>query len=67
MTSEQGRFRVTVSSAGRPVMSGWWADEVVARDKFRDWIGSHRDLVQPHFTLSDENDGSLLTSWPEEL
>lgn len=47
-------------------MSGWWADEAVARDKFRDWIGSHRDLVEPRFTLTDENDGTLLTSWPEE-
>ncbi|MFG2469194.1 hypothetical protein ACGFXB_27570 [Streptomyces canus] len=66
MTSEQERFRVTVSSAGRTVMSGWWADEGVARDKFRHWIGSHRDLIEPHFTLSDENAGTLLTSWPEE-
>lgn len=66
MTSEQERFRITVSSASRTVMSGWWADEVAARDKFRDWIGSHRDLAEPHFTLTDETDGTLLTSWPEE-
>ena len=66
VTSEQERFRITVSSAGRTVMCGWWAGEAVARDKFRDWIGSHRDLAEPHFTLTDETDGTLLTSWPEE-
>ncbi|MEU1478921.1 hypothetical protein [Streptomyces sp. NPDC005760] len=66
MTSEQERFHITVSSAGRTVMHGWWGDEKVARGKFRDWIGSHRDLVEPHFTLTDETDGTLLTSWPEE-
>ncbi|MFJ9099527.1 hypothetical protein ACIRJM_13710 [Streptomyces sp. NPDC102405] len=65
MTSEQERFRITVSSAGRAVMRGWWVDEVVARNKFRDWIGSHQDLGEPHFTLTDETDGTLLTSWPE--
>ncbi|WP_405471264.1 hypothetical protein [Streptomyces canus] len=66
MTSEQERFRITVSSAGRTVMRGWWADEAVARDKFRHWIGSHQDLDKPHFTLTDETDATLLTSWPEE-
>ena len=66
MPSDQERFRVTVSSAGRTVMRGWWGDEGVARGKFRDWIGSHRDLVEPRFILTDENDGTLLTSWPEE-
>ncbi|WP_328749657.1 hypothetical protein OHT57_29945 [Streptomyces sp. NBC_00285] len=66
MTGEQERFRIAVSSAGRTVMRGWWPDEVVARDKFRDWIGSHRDLVEPHFTLTDETEGIVLTSWPEE-
>nr|WSZ15611.1 hypothetical protein OH837_20930 [Streptomyces canus] len=66
MTGEQERFRITVSSAGRTVMRGWWADEAVARDKFRDWIGSHRNLAEPHFTLTDETDGIPLTSWPEE-
>ena len=66
MTSDQERFRITVSSAGRPVMRGWWADEARARDKFRDWIGSHRDLVEPHFTLVDEETGTVLTTWPGE-
>jgi hypothetical protein len=66
VTSEQERFRITAISAGRTIMSGWRADEAVARGKFRDWIGSHRDLVEPRFTLTDENAGTLLTSWPEE-
>jgi hypothetical protein len=66
VTSDQERFRVTVSSAGRTVMRGWWGDEGVARGKFRDWIGSHQNLTDPRFTLTDETDGTLLTSWPEE-
>ncbi|MCX5253667.1 hypothetical protein OOK27_05690 [Streptomyces canus] len=55
-----------MSSTGRTVMRGWWADEAVARGKLRDWIGSHRDLVEPHFTLVDEETGIVLTTWPEE-
>jgi hypothetical protein len=66
VTSDQERFRVTAFSADHTVMRGWWADEGVARGKFRDWIGSHRDLAKPRFTLTDETDGTLLTSWPDE-
>jgi hypothetical protein len=66
VTSEQDRFRVAVSSAGRTVMRGWWSDQEVARDKFRSWIGSHGNLTQPRVTLTDETDGTLLTCWPEE-
>ncbi|MFE3033054.1 hypothetical protein ACFXKY_15590 [Streptomyces canus] len=66
MNSDRERFLVAVSSAGRTVMRGWWADEAVARGKVRDWIGSHRHLAEPRFTLTDEADSTLLTSWPDE-
>ncbi|MFK4100863.1 hypothetical protein ACI2L1_12465 [Streptomyces sp. NPDC019531] len=66
MTSAQERFRVAVSCAGGTIMRGWWSDQEVAREKFRNWIGSHGNLTQPLITLTDEIDGILLTSWPEE-
>jgi hypothetical protein len=46
-------------------MRGWWNDQEVARDKFRNWIGSHGNLTQPRVTLTDETERTLLTSWPE--
>lgn len=45
MTSEQERFHITVSSADRTVMRGWWADEAVARDKT---MGARTDATAGH-------------------
>jgi acyl-coenzyme A synthetase/AMP-(fatty) acid ligase len=60
------RFHLTLSSAGRPVVHGWWASEVTARGKFRDWIGAHGALPGARVTLVDEETGETLTTWPDE-
>lgn len=58
------RFHVTLASAGRPVMHGWWGSELVARSKFRDWVGS--GVADARVVLVDEETGVTLDSWPEE-
>ncbi|MET9909650.1 hypothetical protein ABZZ74_23095 [Streptomyces sp. NPDC006476] len=57
------RFHVTLASAGRPVMSGWWGSESTARDKFRDWVGS--GVADARVALVDEVTGETLAQWPE--
>jgi hypothetical protein len=59
------RFHLTLTSAGRPVAHGWWASEVTARGKFRDWVGEHGALPDARVTLVDEAAGAMLTIWPE--
>lgn len=60
------RYHVTLTSAGRPVMQGWWGSEETARDKFRDWIGEQGSMPDARVTLVDEETGETLTTWPEE-
>jgi hypothetical protein len=60
------RFHLALSAAGHPVMHGWWASEVTARGKFRDWIGEHSNLPDARVTLVDEETGETLTTWPDE-
>lgn len=66
VTSNQapGRYRLTLTSAGRPAAHGWWASEATARSKFRDWVG---DWGRPgaRITLVDEETGATLTAWPD--
>ena len=58
-----GRFHVTLSTAGRPVLDGWWDSEPTARRKFTGLVGEHgRDGVT--IVLVDEDNGELLDSWP---
>lgn len=59
------RYHLTLTSAGRPMMQGWWGNEGVARSRFRDWVG---DWGRPgaRVTLADEETGSVLTAWPDE-
>jgi hypothetical protein len=62
------RFHLTLTSAGRPVMHGWWSDEAVARAKHRDWIGGeHGSLPAARITLVDEETGTLWTAWPDQV
>ncbi|MCX4480262.1 hypothetical protein OOK44_28040 [Streptomyces cellulosae] len=63
---DNDRYRVTVSSAGRPAISEWWSREEVARGKFRDWAGQCGGLPDVRVTLCDEETGVTLTEWPEE-
>ncbi|GGT86046.1 hypothetical protein [Streptomyces coeruleorubidus] len=59
------RYHLTLTTAGRPMMQGWWGTEAVARDRFRDWVG---DWGRPgaRITLVDEETGSVLTAWSED-
>lgn len=56
------RFHVTLTSAGRPVMRGWWGSEATARGKFRDWVG--RGAADARVVLVDEATGETLDEWP---
>jgi hypothetical protein len=56
------RFHVTLHSAGRPVMHGWWPLESTARGKFRDWVGA--GVADARVVLVDEATGKALDEWP---
>ncbi|MEV0220926.1 hypothetical protein [Streptomyces sp. NPDC050704] len=58
------RFHLTLASAGRPVMQGWWALEATARDLLPVWVGSWGTLPDCRVTLVDEETGETLTTWP---
>ncbi|MFF7127193.1 hypothetical protein [Streptomyces sp. NPDC008240] len=61
-----GRYHLLLTSCGQPVQHGWWGSEAVARDKFRRWIGEYGSLLEPRVTLTDEETGETLTTWPDE-
>lgn len=60
------RFHLTLTSAGRPVMQGWWALEATARDQLPVWVGHWGGLPEARITLVDEETGETLTTWPDE-
>ncbi|GGQ83638.1 hypothetical protein [Streptomyces flaveolus] len=60
-----GRYRVTVTVDGRPMIQGWWGSEVIARSKFTRWVGEHGDRPGARVTLTDEGTGTVLTEWPD--
>ncbi|MFJ6564694.1 hypothetical protein ACIQMV_33540 [Streptomyces sp. NPDC091412] len=60
------RFYLTVTAAGRLVMHGWWGSETTARRKFSSWVGEYGSMPGARITLTDEQQGSVLTSWPGE-
>lgn len=60
-----GRYRVTVTVEGRPLMHGWWGNETTARRKFAAWIGEHGSRPGARVTLADEETGETLTEWPD--
>ena len=59
-----GRYHLTLTVGGRPMMHGWWDDEAVARDRFRDWIGERGSMPGARVALVDEETGEPLDSWP---
>jgi hypothetical protein len=63
---DSSRYHLLLTSGGRPVQHGWWGSEAVARDKFRRWVGEYGTLPQARVTLTDEEAGTVLTTWPEE-
>ncbi|MDH6224381.1 hypothetical protein [Streptomyces sp. MJP52] len=60
------RFHLTLTAAGRRVLTGWWPDEAVARRKFTRWIGEYGSMPDARVTLVDEETGATLTEWPDE-
>lgn len=60
-----GRYRVTVTTGGQPLIQGWWGSEATARRKFTAWVGEHGDRPGARVILIDEGSGRVLTEWPE--
>jgi hypothetical protein len=60
------RYHLTLSSAGRPMMQGWWENEETARGILPAWVGNWGELPDARVTLVDEERGKTLTSWPDE-
>lgn len=60
-----GRYRVTVTVEGWPLMHGWWGSEATARRKFTTWVGEHGSRTGARVTLTDEETGETLTEWPD--
>ncbi|WP_328974195.1 hypothetical protein [Streptomyces canus] len=61
-------FHLVLTSAGRPVMHGWWSDGATAERKFSEWIGSHSAIKGAAVVLAERSaDGErVLMSWPVE-
>jgi hypothetical protein len=60
------RYHLTLTSAGRMVMQGWWGSEAVARRQFTTWIGERGSMPDARITLVDEEAAVVLTTWPDE-
>lgn len=58
------RYHLTLTTAGRRVMQGWWGVEATARDQLPVWVGSWGELPAARIILVDEVTGELLTEWP---
>lgn len=66
-TPPPGRYRVTLTTIGRPAMHGWWDDEDTARRKLATWVGEYGTAPDARVLLLDEDTGARLTEWPEVL
>jgi hypothetical protein len=56
------RFHLTLTTAGRPVMHGYWPLESTARSKFTSWVGL--GVADARVLLVDEATGVTLDEWP---
>lgn len=65
MTSP-GRYHLLLAVNDRPMMHGWWDDEATARRQWTAWIGERGSMPGARITLTDEETGETLASWPEE-
>ncbi|MEU8976467.1 hypothetical protein AB0D11_46235 [Streptomyces monashensis] len=59
---DPGRYHLLHTISGRPAQYSWWWDERIAREKFLDCVS----LYGARITLTDEEIGETLTSWPED-
>ncbi|MFB7575666.1 hypothetical protein [Streptomyces sp. NPDC056165] len=60
------RYHLTLTTAGRPVAHGWWGSSTMADRKFASWVGEYGSIPDVRITLTDEQQGSVLTTWPDE-
>lgn len=66
---DQTRYQLTLTTGGRTVMDGTWADAGVADRKFRSWIGDYSALKDARLVLEEQaGDGPwrLVKAWPQE-
>ncbi|MFF4044981.1 hypothetical protein [Streptomyces sp. NPDC001816] len=61
-----GRYHLTLTAAGRAMMHGWWGSETTARRQFSAWVGERGSLPGARITLTDEETGTVLTTWPAD-
>ncbi|MEV7364228.1 hypothetical protein [Streptomyces sp. NPDC091299] len=61
---DPGRYRVTLTAEGEPVMLGWWDLEATARRKYARLIGEQGSRAGAHVSLVDTETGNELASWP---
>lgn len=66
MTDPRERFHLTLSTAGRAVMHGWWPDEATADRKWKRWRREFVDMPNVSVTLIDTADGRVIHRWPDE-
>ncbi|MFF4402652.1 hypothetical protein [Streptomyces sp. NPDC001480] len=64
--SSPGRYHLLLASGGRPVQHGWWIRSEVARDKFRRWVGEYGSMPGARVSLTDQDTGEVLASWPDQ-
>ncbi|MFF8432346.1 hypothetical protein ACF07Y_45965 [Streptomyces sp. NPDC016566] len=60
------RYHLTLTSAGRAMMHGWWGSETTARGQFSTWVGERGTMPGARITLTDEEPGTVLITWPDE-
>lgn len=60
------RYHLLLTSAGRPVMQGWWGIEATPREMLPVWVGNWGELPDAQVVLVDEETGETLTTWPDE-
>ncbi|MGW2426040.1 hypothetical protein ACWC0C_43690 [Streptomyces sp. NPDC001709] len=61
-----GRYHLTLTAAGTTMMHGWWGSETTARRQFSTWVGERGTIPGARITLTDEETGTQLVTWPTE-
>ncbi|OIJ98988.1 hypothetical protein BIV25_10790 [Streptomyces sp. MUSC 14] len=61
-----GRYHLLLTTSGQPIQHGWWWSEATARRKFAGWKDEYSSISNAQVTLTDEETGMVLTTWPEE-
>ncbi|MEU5599236.1 hypothetical protein [Streptomyces sp. NPDC020298] len=64
--SSPGRYHLLLASGGRPVQHGWWNRSEVVWDKFRRWVGEYGSMPGARISLTDQDTGEMLASWPDQ-